>query len=127
MSTEVTTALIVLGFIGLVLFIILMIALLFANQRRMRLYRKADILLEDLTYKAEILNPTVETLSKLANYIDVFEVFTRKSIKSAVKLIARNRDDIYKLLNRLKKLLLGEETPTKPKPAAKTPRKKKGK
>lgn len=75
--------------------------------------KKTDYLIEDLTYKSEMLNSTVETVSKLANYVDMFEVVARKNIKSSAKLVARNKDDIYKILDRLKKIAMGENQQSK--------------
>lgn len=112
MSEKYITGLIVLGFIALSLSIIALFYIIASNRRRNMLYKKADYLIEDLTYKSEILNTTVETVAKIANYVDVFEVVVRKNIKSSVRLFARNRDDIYKVLDRLKKVAMGETSKT---------------
>ena len=69
---------------------------------------KIDYLIEDITYKSEMLNSTVETISKISNYVDAFELVTRKNMKSATKIISRNKDDIYKILNRIKLAAMGE-------------------
>jgi uncharacterized protein YoxC len=68
--------------------------------------KKIDYLVEDITYKSEMLNSTVETISKVSNYIDVFEAVTKQNVKSATKLIVRNREQIYKVAERLKDLVI---------------------
>jgi len=109
MNSLVTTIIIV----GLVVLAMGMVAMLFfmiTQRKKIVLYRKIDYLIEDITYKSEMLTSTVETVAKIANYIDVFEVITKKNIKSAVKLIERNKDDIYKIAERIKKAAVGKET-----------------
>lgn len=108
MSQSYITALIILGFIALSLLIIALIYTIIAARRKNILMKKTDYLIEDLTYKSEMLNSTVETVSKVANYVDMFEVVARKNIKSSAKLLARNKDDIYKILDRMKKIAMGE-------------------
>lgn len=109
MNSLVTTIIIV----GLVVLAMGMVAMLFfmiTQRKKIVLYKKIDYLIEDITYKSEMLTSTVETVAKIANYIDVFEVITKKNIKSAVKLIERNKDDIYKIAERIKKAAVGKET-----------------
>jgi uncharacterized protein YoxC len=89
-----------------------LIAILYSilvSRRKSILLKKTDYLIEDLTYKSETLNSTIETVAKIANYIDVFEVIARKNIRSGAKLISRNKEDIYKILDRLKKIAIGPE------------------
>lgn len=122
MSQSYITALIVLGFIALSLLIIALIYTIISARRKNILMKKADYLIEDLTYKSEMLNSTVETVAKVANYVDMFEVVARKNIKSSAKLIARNKDDIYKIMDRIKKIAMGETNDKK-----QTPKKKEDK
>lgn len=114
MNQSYITALIVLGFIALSLLIIALIYAIIVARRKNILLKKTDYLVEDLTYKSEMLNSTVETVSKISNYVDMFEVVARKNIKSSAKLIARNKDDIYKIIDRIKKLAMGETSHKKP-------------
>ena len=109
-----STTLVVLSIIAVSLGIIAIFYIIAASRRRAIFMKKADYLIEDITYKSEMLNPTVETISKIANYIDVFEVVARKNMKSATKVISRNKDDLYKIANRIKKIAIGpEESNTK--------------
>ena len=67
--------------------------------------KKVDYLVEDFTYKAEMLNPTIETLSRLSGYVDAFDAVTKRNMNSAIKYFARNRDLIYKLGEKLKEFV----------------------
>ena len=80
-----------------------------AFRRRTITMKKVDYLIEDITHKAETLNSTVETIAKMANYIDAFEAISKKNIKSAAKLVARNKDDLYKIANRVKEMAMGKQ------------------
>ena len=104
-----TTALVIVALIAASLSIIALLYIITASRRRAIFMKKADYLIEDITYKSETLNSTVETVAKISNYIDIFEVVARKNMKSAAKVISRNKDDIYKIVNRIKKIAIGEE------------------
>lgn len=108
-----TTSLIIMSLIAVSLSIIAIFYIITASRRRAIFMKKADYLIEDITYKSETLNNTVETVAKIANYIDVFEVIARKNVKSAAKVVSRNKDDIYKIANRIKKIAIGEEEKVK--------------
>ena len=107
------TTLLIIGIVVGVLSIIALFYIIASQRRRAITYKKVDYLVEDITYKSEMLNSTVETVSKMANYIDVFEVVARKNMKSAAKVISRNKDDIYKIVDRIKKLAVGKEESNK--------------
>ncbi len=106
---QLITALVIVSLIGIILIIIALLYGIAAIRRRAIMIKKLDYLIEDITYKSEMLNSSVETVAKIANYINVFEVVARKNIKSGAKLIARNKEDIYKILDRIRKIALGEE------------------
>lgn len=121
--TGLTTSLVILGIIAVSLSIIALLYIITASRRRAIFMRKADYLIEDITYKSETLNSTVETVAKISNYIDIFEVVARKNMKSAAKVVSRNKDDIYKIINRIKKMAIGDED-TKPNNKKPAPKKK---
>ncbi|RTZ69221.1 MAG: hypothetical protein DSZ21_00265 [Tenericutes bacterium] len=112
MNSLVTT-LIIFGLVVLSISIIALLFFLVSQRKKIVLYKKVDYLIEDLTYKSEMLNSTVETVAKISNYIDVFEVVTKKNIKTVLKLYERNKDDIYKIAERIKKAAIGKETTVK--------------
>ncbi|MCK5807269.1 MAG: hypothetical protein KAG91_02655 [Mycoplasmataceae bacterium] len=109
-------ALVIIGIVAASLSIIAMLYLIASSRRKVIFFKKADYLIEDITYKSEMLNPTVETIAKVSNYIDVFDTIARKNMKSAARVVSRNKDDIYKIINRIKKAAVGpEETKAKKK------------
>ncbi len=113
-------ALIVLGIIAAVVVILAALYSIAAFRRMAIAYKKIDYLIEDLTYKSEILNSTVETVSKMSNYLDAFEVVARQNVKSGIKIIARNKDMFYGLAKRVQDLALTETSKSKkPKKAGK--------
>lgn len=102
------TTLFIIGIIVGLLAIVALFYVTIASRRRAITLRKVDYLVEDVTHKSELLTSTIETVAKIANYIDIFETVAKKNMKSAAKLIARNKDDIYKIVNRIKKLAIGD-------------------
>ncbi|NQZ66132.1 MAG: hypothetical protein HRT99_02860 [Mycoplasmatales bacterium] len=115
----ITKALIIISIIAICLSIVAIFYIAAASRRKVIFYKKADYLIEDLTYKSEMLNPTVDTIAKISNYVDIFEVIARKNVKSAAKVISRNKDDIYKILDRIKDLAMGPEENSKTKKGGK--------
>ena len=111
--SDLTTALLILGIVTLPLAIIALFYLIAAFRRISIVMKKVDYLVEDVTYKSEMLNSTVETIAKVSNYVDAFEVVAQKNIKSLVKIIVRNKEDIYKISNRIKDLAMGKAKKTK--------------
>ena len=104
-----TTTLVILSIIAVLLGIIAILYIIIASRRRAIFMKKADYLIEDVTSKSEMLTSTVETIAKVSNYIDIFDAVARKNMKSAAKVASRNKDDIYKILERVKKLAIGDE------------------
>jgi hypothetical protein len=95
-------ALVVLGIVVAVL-AVLGILYAFIVLRRMGIAsKKIDYFFEDLSYKSEMLNSTVDTVARLSNYIDVLDAFTKRNVKSWVKVATRNKDVIYKLVDKLR-------------------------
>ena len=64
--------------------------------------KKVDYLIEDITYKSEMLNSTVETVVKVSNYIDAFEAVAKKNTKAAFRLASRNRDIFYRFADKIR-------------------------
>ncbi len=112
---SVKQAILIVGLIATILAIFAIIYFISAFRRISITAKKVDYLVEDLTYKSEMLNATVETVSKVSNYLDTFEVVANKNIKAAIKLVSRNRDTIYAIGERIKELALGEEDKKKKK------------
>lgn len=110
-----TTSLVIVSLVAVSLGIIAILYIIAASRRRAIVMKKADYLIEDITYKSETLNPTVETIAKISNYVDVFEAVARKNMKSAAKVVSRNKDDLYKIANRIKKIAVGPEEDDKKK------------
>lgn len=105
-----TTTLVIMGIIALAIAIVTLVYVALSARRKSITMKKVDYLVEDITFKSESLTSTVETVAKIANYIDAFETVARKNVKSATKLLNRNKDDLYKIANRIKKLAMGEES-----------------
>lgn len=71
--------------------------------------KKIDYFFEDIAYKSEMLNSSVETISKLSNYIDVLDAFTKRNLKSWVKVATKNKDIVYKLVDKLREFANSED------------------
>ncbi len=99
-------ALLALLIILIVLALVLIIVALYgvaAMRRRTVVLKKVDYLVEDLTYKSESLNVSVETLNKVSNYALSLDAVSQNSLKSAIKLISENRNYIYSILDKMRK------------------------
>ncbi len=99
------TALLALLIIAIILGLILIIVALYgvaAMRRRTVVLKKVDYLVEDITYKSESLNVTVETLNKVSNYALSMDALTKNGLKSSLKLISENRNYIYSILEKMR-------------------------
>ena len=94
-------ALIIIGVVLLLLLSIAAIYLIASLRRRNVVLKKIDYLVEDITYKSESLNVTVETINKISNYILSLDAVTQTGFKSAVKLISENKNYIYAIMKKL--------------------------
>ncbi len=89
----------------IVLAMVLIVVALYAvaaMRRRTVVLKKVDYLVEDLTYKSESLNVTVETLNKVSNYALSMDALSKNGLKSTVKLISENRNYIYSILDKMR-------------------------
>jgi Asp-tRNA(Asn)/Glu-tRNA(Gln) amidotransferase C subunit len=96
------TALISIGIILLVLLILASIYLISFLRRKTILMRKIDYLVEDLTYKSESLNVTVETINRISNYVSSLDAVTKKGFKSAINLLMENKNYIYSVVDKIR-------------------------
>ncbi|QEH62231.1 hypothetical protein SCHIN_v1c10380 [Spiroplasma chinense] len=64
--------------------------------------KKVDYFFEDLTYKSEMLNATVDTVARISNYVDIFDAFAKRNVKSWVKVATKNKDIVYKMVEKLR-------------------------
>ncbi|MFU0252343.1 hypothetical protein [Spiroplasma sp. Moj] len=51
----------------------------------------------------------IDTVVKVSNYIDVFEAFAKRNVKAWVKIIARNKDIAYRIVDKLKDFANSDE------------------
>lgn len=104
-STTSTTLIIILLIISILAIIYLVIVL-----RRVGIAaKKVDYFFEDLTYKAELLNTTVDAVARITNYLDLFDAFAKRNVKSWVKVATKNKDIIYKFIDKLRDFANSEE------------------
>ncbi len=100
----------------LIFVVILLFLYLFTIFRKVKIIlSKVNYLVEDITYKSEMMNSTVETIVKISNYVDTFEAISKKNVKSISKLIIRNRDYAYKLFDKIKEYANSEPDKNKTK------------
>jgi len=94
-------ALIIIGVVLLLLLSLAAIYLIASLRRRNVVLKKVDYLVEDITYKSESLNVTVETINKISNYILSLDAVSQKGFKSMVKLVSENKNYIYSIVKKL--------------------------
>lgn len=76
---DLLNALIILGIVACIIFILAMIYLIFVFSRINILAKKTDYLVEDVTYKSEKLNVTIDAIVKLSNYINILDTYFNNS------------------------------------------------
>jgi len=86
----------------LVLAILLTLYIMIVVRRVGIAAKKVDYFFEDLTYKSETLNATVETVARITNYVDIFDAFAKRNVKSWVKVATKNKDIVYKMVEKLR-------------------------
>lgn len=94
--------LIVLGSIALCLLIIGLFYLILILKRSSSTMKKIDYLVDDITYKAESLSVTVDSLNKMGILLQKANSTSKKIISVFVRTLANNKDFIYALLDNLK-------------------------
>ncbi len=63
--------------------------------------QKVDYLVEDITYKAEALTPTVDIVNKVSNYAIAIDATANKSAIEFLKVIRNNRSSLIKLMQNI--------------------------
>ena len=99
----------ILGAIGLFLLIIFIFYLILASRRANIVLKKVDYLVEDLTFKSEMLNSSVELASKISDYLNGGDALLKGNFKSLIKLFFGNKNFFYEMINKLKFLFTDED------------------
>ncbi len=105
MSESYQIALITLGIVALVLLIVVLLYAINAYRRIGIVAKKADYLVEDLTYKSEMLMPTFDAVSKLTKYTDLLEKYVNNRTPFAYDYIKKDKPSkiTHKKENKTKK------------------------
>lgn len=74
-------------------------------RRSLIVMKKIDYLVEDLTYKSEILSPTIDSLLKLSSYVNVMEDVIKRNALTIKNITKNNAPAIKKYINQLEKAL----------------------
>lgn len=89
----------------IVVLIILALYMIIAFRRMGITAKKMDYLTEDFSYKLEKLSPSLDSLIKLSNYIDILDNLIKADGPKIVNKFSQNKDDILKLINQVKDFL----------------------
>lgn len=89
----------------IVVLIILALYMIIAFRRMAITAKKMDYLTEDFSYKLEKLSPSLDSLIKLSNYIDILDNLIKADGPKIVNKFSQNKDDILKLINQVKDFL----------------------
>ncbi|NQX83450.1 MAG: hypothetical protein HRS50_01965 [Mycoplasmataceae bacterium] len=95
-------ALLIIGIALLLLLVVVSLYIIAGLRRKNVVLKKVDYLIEDITYKSESLNVTVETLNKISNYALSLDAVSQNGFKSAIKLVSENRNYIYSILEKMR-------------------------
>ena len=77
--------------------IIISIYIIFLLRKTNIIAQKIDYLIEDITYKAEALTPTVDVVNKFSNYAIAADATANKSAIDFLKILRNNQSSILKL------------------------------
>lgn len=69
MSSAQITAIYTLGIIGILLIIALILMLVIVYRKIHNVFKKVDYLVEDITYKSEMLTPVIESIREANNFL----------------------------------------------------------
>ncbi len=94
-----TIGLIVLIIVGILVLLYLLFLLFKINKT----LKKVDYAVDDVIYKLDLLNHPLETVKKLFNYIDIFDIVSKKNLHSLLKWLKRNNFVLYKFIDVAKK------------------------
>ncbi len=98
--------------VSIVLIIVVAIACLYGVYLifvMLKTLKRVNFLIEDTIYKSEALNPTVETVSKFSNYLDLLDVVVKKNWKTGLRLLKKNKGAIYDFVDRIKNMKIDDE------------------
>ncbi|MDR0985545.1 MAG: hypothetical protein LBL60_01195 [Mycoplasmataceae bacterium] len=96
------TILIVVGCVVVFLLLFLIIYMIVAFRKIGIVAKKMDYLVEDLTYKSEMLTPVVEAMIKLSHYVDLFENILVQNEDLVNKFVGGNKKASKQLVSKIK-------------------------
>ncbi|MDR0739700.1 MAG: hypothetical protein LBF00_02390 [Mycoplasmataceae bacterium] len=99
------TILIVVGCVALFFLLFALIYMIIAYRKIGIVAKKLDYLVEDLTYKSEILTPTVDAIAKIANFIDLFESLINQNTDALKHYVSKNKETTTKFIGKLKDII----------------------
>ncbi|WP_027119412.1 hypothetical protein [[Mycoplasma] testudinis] len=93
--------------IGVLVVIVIILALymIVAFRRIGITTKKLDYLVEDLSYKSEKFAPTLDSLIKLANYIETLDGILKADGSKLLGKVSQNKDDILIFINQIRDFL----------------------
>lgn len=91
------------------LFIFVLLYLTYTFRKICITTKKLDYLIEDITYKSEMLSPVIDSLIKLSTYVSVIDVAVKKTSGNIEKVVKNNFENIQKFNKQLEKVLLNEK------------------
>ncbi|WP_339022981.1 hypothetical protein [Spiroplasma endosymbiont of Crioceris asparagi] len=106
-TLETTARILTIVFFAIAIIVILYIA--FTFKRIGSAAKKINYFYEDLTYKSEMLNSTVDSINRISNYVDLFDALAKRNVKSWSKVATQNKDVIYKLIDKLRDFANSED------------------
>ncbi len=95
---------IVVGSLLAVLILVLIVAVFYTVillRKANIIAQKVDYLIEDITYKAEALTPTIDIINKVSNYAIAVDATANRSAVEFLKMIRNNRSSIIKLMQNI--------------------------
>ena len=85
--------------------ILLSIYMIFAFRKFHIVCKKIDYLVEDLTYKIELLSPTVDSIVKVSNLIDILNAVLHEKSRTIMKYVSSNQETIDKAAQEIKSIV----------------------
>lgn len=67
--------------------------------------KKLDYLVEDLTFKSELLTPFVDAVVRISKYLDLLEAVGQQKTESLVRYVSNNKESIYNITKDVKEMV----------------------
>lgn len=97
--------LIILVTILVVIAIVILLVFFWFLRRSLNVLKKADYLIEDITFKSESLKPVFDAAITLSNYFNTAEKVANENLSDIINLFSKNNIEVQTIIENIKKIM----------------------